>query len=90
MDKAIRPRRKPNIISRQDEERLLCNTENGDIKVLNSTGALMWDLCDGEHAMGDILDEITKKFKVKKEVAETDLKEFLEALEKLNFINMGG
>ena len=89
MQEGARPKRNPKIISREDEERLLYNSANGDIKVINKTAALMWDLCDGEHAIDEILVEIVKSFEVEKDTARKDLTNFLNTMEQLGFIIAG-
>jgi len=76
------------VIFRQEEdEAILFNPDNSDIVVINSTGCLIWSMCDGRNAKEEILGKIIDEFNVTAEKAEQDLGQFFSDLENKNFLN---
>jgi Coenzyme PQQ synthesis protein D (PqqD) len=53
---------------------------SGEIMVLNETGAVVWDLSDGEHDIEDIVDELTKRFDVSPAAAQEDVESLYREL----------
>ena len=47
------------------------------IITLNKVASFIWQKCDGRRSLGQIRDEILKKFKVNMEVAQQDLDRFV-------------
>ena len=60
------------------EEGTLIIVVSGQIFELNLLGAEIWKLCDGEHSVGQIVDELHGRFEVSREDLEGDVREFLE------------
>ena len=54
--------------------------EGAMLRVLNATGALIWTLCDGTHAVEDICARLTEEFDVSPPDARRDVQEFLDEL----------
>jgi len=80
-------RQNKNVIFRQEEdEAIIFNPDNSDIVVINSTGCLIWPLCDGRHTKKEMVDKITGDFKVTAKKAKKDLDIFLSDLQKKNFV----
>ncbi|MFC1572218.1 HPr-rel-A system PqqD family peptide chaperone [Candidatus Eisenbacteria bacterium] len=60
-----RPLRKNSLlIRRMGEETVLYDRNTGAIHTLNPTALLIWDLCDGKHALEDMEQAIRKQFSV--------------------------
>ena len=53
---------------------------------LEKVSAFIWGQLDGVNTLGDILERITDSFEVDRREAETDLMEFIEALETAELI----
>ena len=76
-----RPKAKPGLAERIiDGEALIVNAEGGEILVLNECGALVWQLLDGSHAVGDIVKRVSDEFEVGEDEARTDVLDFLGQL----------
>ena len=78
----------PDIVFREEgKEALLFDPGTGKIKVLNSTGKIVWKLINGKRTKKDLEDALIKKFSdaTKKQISD-DLNEFLGDLEKLGYI----
>jgi len=86
MEKAC-PVRNPDIVARKEpKESLLFNPADGNMLCINKTGILVWDLCDGSHAVRDIVKETTKRYEVSLDKAEKDCLAYLKELEKAGFV----
>jgi hypothetical protein len=48
---------------------------------LNGIGALIWEMCDGSHTVGDIIDKIVERFEVNPERVAQDVRQFFGRLE---------
>jgi hypothetical protein len=72
------PRRKDEFIWREIDGETFILSEAGDkIITLNKVASFIWQKCDGRRSLGQIRDEILKKFKVNMEVAQQDLDRFV-------------
>ncbi len=74
------PLRRTDVVRRETpDETLLYDPQADAVHVLNRTALAVWDLCDGEHAAGDIEAELRRCFKVDPEagIAE-DVRRVLE------------
>jgi hypothetical protein len=47
---------------------------------LNETGALIWELCDGERSVGDIIDLLGDLYPESRHVIDTDVKKIVVQL----------
>jgi hypothetical protein len=75
------PRANQQVIGRViDTEAVLVHPQAGKIKVINETGALIWQLCDGQHSVAQIIDAVCLQYQVEAGQAEADTMQFLEAL----------
>ena len=56
---------------------------------LNNTGALIWELCDGTHSIGEIVIAISERFPdVDMERIKNDVRKFFERLEPFNVLEV--
>lgn len=60
-------------------------TFNGMIQ-LNDTGALLWKLLEKGANEQELVTAMLKEYNVTKEVAESDVKEFIESLKEANLL----
>ena len=58
---------------------------NGMIQ-LNETGAFLWKKLSVGTEIDELVEQTTKEFNVEKDVAERDVKEFVESLKEANLI----
>jgi hypothetical protein len=77
-----RPRRNPDAAYKiVDEEALIALPgDKAAHHVLNSVGAFIWELLDGESDMDAICSRITAEFDVEESEARVDLEDFLRTL----------
>ena len=47
---------------------------------LNETGAVIWELIDGQRSVEEIIDEFTHEYDVDKETATRDIQSFIEKM----------
>ena len=71
----------PNVASRiMEGEAVLVHPEKGKVKVVNALGAFIWQRLDGQHDVGQIVDEICRQHQVDPKTAEVDTIRFLKSL----------
>ena len=68
------------------DEIILYNKSNHNIHNLNKTTALVWNLCDGEMTISEMINYLIENFKGSKEVIAHDVMQILEEMEKINLI----
>lgn len=54
---------------------------SGSKITLNSTGALIWEMCDGSHTIEEIIESLVERFNVDREQVARDVRRFFEQLE---------
>ena len=82
MSLPLRPRRNPDAAYKiVDEEALIALPgDKAAHHVLNSVGAFIWELLDGENDMDAICRRLTAEFDVEEREARVDLEDFLRTL----------
>ena len=63
-----------------DNESVLLNLTTGYYFRLNQVGSFVWPLIDGEHNLGDMVDQVVPKFEVSQRQAKSDIHDFIEQL----------
>ena len=64
MDQPV-PLRKPDIHAQQaGDETLLYSPNSGTVHVLNPTAHFIWERCDGQHSVADMVQELRDHFAV--------------------------
>lgn len=60
----MRPKRQPGVTSRAlaDGEVMVLSADGARATVLNTMGAIVWQLCDGDHSVLQIAELIGKRF----------------------------
>lgn len=88
MNRDTYPRANRQVIGRNvEDEAVLVLPRAGQVKVLNEVGALIWQLCDGEHSIAQIVAAVCQEYDIEPEQAEADTLRFLEALAQREMIN---
>lgn len=64
-----------------DETIILDTKLNQQVHQLNELGSFIWNLCDGEHEVSEIIELVCAEFEVSSTVATADVQEFLDELE---------
>ena len=81
------PSHSPEVVFRRinDEFLLIPLTDNiadmDSLYRLTETGAFIWELIDGEHAISDITAKVAEEFDVEHDVAEKDILDFFREAE---------
>jgi hypothetical protein len=77
---ASNPIRHPDILLQEaGEETLLYSPEGRAVHVLNLTARAIWERCDGQHSIGDIVQELRASYAVPPEYdVEGDVRRTLE------------
>lgn len=52
------------------------------VYTLNETGAFIWEQIDGKRTINEIVDLLTEEYETEKGIAEKDVMEFVENLDK--------
>ncbi len=76
-----RPQVRESLIFRPlDEEWVIYDSDGEKLHVLNSSAAVVWMLCDGQHTVEEIVDEVAEAFdnQVAMEQVKTDVNSALE------------
>ncbi len=78
------PRRNPSTAFRKvgDEGGLVVLPKHSEVKVLNPSAILIFELLDGAHSVDDIARKVQDEFEVTPEAAREDVLEFVEVLAK--------
>ncbi len=55
----------PDAVLRERDEHggLLFNPDTGEVRVVNPTGLLLWELCDGTHEVEDLVGALAEEFR---------------------------
>ena len=60
-----KPLHKTNLILKDiGDEFLIYSAEHKEIHVINPTAQLIWNMCDGDHSLSDIEQEIRARFSI--------------------------
>ena len=62
------------------DEAVLLSAEDSSVHSLDAVGTRIWELCDGEKTVKEIIDQVVAEFEVDHETAEKDVVEFIEEL----------
>jgi hypothetical protein len=75
--------RHPDAASRDyDGEAFIVVPGLGEYNILNPIGTRVWDLIDGRRGLDDIVRVISEEYDVPADVAEADVRSFVEDLRK--------
>ncbi len=88
----LKPRGRPDVSTRSTRrQRMLYDSTSNTFHVLNETAQFIWELCDGEHSVEEIEEEIRAHFDVPPGVdLRADVERTLAALEKKGLLMTAG
>jgi hypothetical protein len=76
-----RPTRDDRILAQPNAESLiLLNPEDGQYYTLDEVGARVWELCDGTHAVADVVSAIHSEYAAPLSTIRSDVVELLDDL----------
>ena len=82
----------PDVVLREEEEdaALLFNPDTGQVKVLNTTGLFIWQLCDGNNTLPSIVTALQESFDdaVPEDQLTSDIKDFIDEMTTSGFIGI--
>jgi hypothetical protein len=68
------------LVERIDDETVLLDLDSGLYFALNEVGARVWELCDGQRAIDDIVAVIVEEYDVDTATARADVAELVAQL----------
>ena len=81
------PKRRSNLNYRTiDGETLILIREEGRLHQLNPTASFIWDCCDGESNIAEIIDRLVTAYEVDSSTARKDVEEVLFNLRSSNLL----
>jgi coenzyme PQQ biosynthesis protein PqqD len=80
-DLATRPRRQEGVLMQEAQgQTVLLRLGDGGYYALDEVGAIIWDLCDGSHTVGDIAAQLCGQFDAPEATITADVLEFVADL----------
>lgn len=81
MDQAKYPVQHPQVAARTvDDSAVIVLSDTGEVTVLNEVGTRVWELADGSHSVGEIIQIIAAEYEVTPDQAQHDVIEFVQSL----------
>jgi hypothetical protein len=82
-----RPKRREDLNYRTiDGETLILNRQDGRLHQLNPTASFIWDCCDGNSNLADIVDRLAGAYEVDPNTARKDVEEVISNLRSSNLL----
>jgi Coenzyme PQQ synthesis protein D (PqqD) len=73
------PVRKEQVIAQKaSDEFLLFNMHDGNYYSLNEVGSRIWELCDGDHSVEQLIQTLTREYDAPSDSVAKDVLELLE------------
>jgi hypothetical protein len=70
------------IVQRAANDLLLFNMEDGNYYSLNEIGGRIWELCDGNHSVSQVIAALAVEYDASEQVLEQDVLELLQDFRK--------
>jgi len=67
-------------------EKAMIDFETGNYYIIKGVGNVIWDMLQNEITVGEITDRLLEEYDVSKEECERSVIDFLESLQKADFI----
>jgi Coenzyme PQQ synthesis protein D (PqqD) len=82
-----RPKRREDLNYRTiDGETLILNRQDGRLHQLNPTASFIWDCCDGNSNLADIVGRLARAYEVDPNTARKDVEEVISNLRSSNLL----
>ncbi len=77
----VKPTRLENVMERRvGNDRMLYDAAGRAVHVLNETALFVWQRCDGEHSVQDIISEAASVYTISTDKIQGDIEECMAAL----------
>jgi pyrroloquinoline quinone biosynthesis protein D len=78
---AARLRRQDGVLAQEAEGRtVLLRLDDGSYYALDEVGAMIWELCDGERSLADVIARLCAEFDAPQSTVTADVVEFVDEL----------
>ena len=85
-----RPARRPDVWLRQAEgENVVFDPKTGAVHILNATALAIWELCDGETRVGEMVEAICGLSGLPRDVVQEDVERILKEFEQAGIVVRG-
>src|ERR1700689_4276140 len=85
-----RPRRQEGVLAQEARDTtVLLRLRDGGYYALQDVGALVWELCDGERTVADIVTAVTAEFDAAEPTVRADVLEFIGDLRREELLVVG-
>jgi Coenzyme PQQ synthesis protein D (PqqD) len=82
MNREVCPKRGGQVIAQKaSSEMLLFNMDDGNYYSLNEIGSRIWELCDGNHSVSQLVATLVAEYDAPKEDLEKDVAGLLDSLQ---------
>jgi coenzyme PQQ biosynthesis protein PqqD len=82
MNRESCPKRGEQVIAQKAaSDLLLFNMNDGNYYSLNEIGSRIWELCDGNRSVSQLVEALAAEYDASSEVLENDVVELLESLQ---------
>jgi hypothetical protein len=73
-------RRERVIVQQVEGQAVLLDIDSGEYFSLNEVGGIVWELCDGSHSLGSMVEAVCEQYDAEPAVVLSDVGELLEGL----------
>jgi coenzyme PQQ biosynthesis protein PqqD len=85
------PHRQEGILAQQAHgQTVLLRLGDGAYYAVDEVGAMIWERCDGEHSVSDIVAELCTEFDAAADVIRADVLEFVDELRRERLLVLDG
>lgn len=85
-----RPARRPDVWLRQAEgENVVFDPKTGAVHILNATALAIWELCDGDTRVGEMVEAICGLSGLPRDVVQEDVERILKEFEQAGIVVRG-
>lgn len=71
-----------------DDEVVIADIESGDVHQLNPTASFIWQLCDGETTVEQVVSSVVERYEISQAQARQDVEAVIDDLLKLNLFSV--
>ena len=83
----MKPARNPRVASRTLEDNaVLVFSDRGEVKVLNGSATLIWNLIDGRKTVAEIVEAVMNTYEVDEGTASGDVESFLDEMKQVDAV----
>jgi pyrroloquinoline quinone biosynthesis protein D len=76
-----RPRRREGILAQEAQgQTVLLRLDDGGYYAVDEVGAMIWQLCDGQRSLADVVAELCRQFEAPEATVAADVLEFVADL----------